>query len=309
MATLPRFTDSMDELFQRLVDATNLQGVINPSPRLRQQHFQLQQFWRPDPGVSYRHLETTIDRLFFAVLGEGHNLGLHDEPHPNPAPTESVHKLPVVPAPKSDSCSICLESYTQGTQMKRLPCQHYYHPACIDQWLAQDHRCPICRNNITQVDSGSNTASPLVATEPTATSSTSPEPALLTTWDFNINLTGATYPVLIRLAQRYGLSHNIQPRRLLQSLEHYRSTWLQQQPTRELLKLVRQLHLGDRIYQGMDRTELTGLLESSQGGAHLRELSVSELLTLCRWQDLRLQAQRCLEKSDLINLLLSTSRL
>ncbi|CAL1288385.1 unnamed protein product [Larinioides sclopetarius] len=41
-------------------------------------------------------------------------------------------------------CPICLES-TRNDEVKCLPCYHAFHPACIDQWLIEDRRCPVCR--------------------------------------------------------------------------------------------------------------------------------------------------------------------
>ena len=29
--------------------------------------------------------------------------------------------------------------------VRRLPCMHLFHVECVDQWLGQNKRCPICR--------------------------------------------------------------------------------------------------------------------------------------------------------------------
>ncbi|URD92981.1 zinc finger, C3HC4 type, domain containing protein [Musa troglodytarum] len=44
-------------------------------------------------------------------------------------------------------CSICQEDYTDGEEVGRLPCEHLYHVACIDQWLRQKNWCPICKSS------------------------------------------------------------------------------------------------------------------------------------------------------------------
>ena len=31
--------------------------------------------------------------------------------------------------------------FEEGEDVKRLPCSHLYHPACIDQWLALNKVC------------------------------------------------------------------------------------------------------------------------------------------------------------------------
>jgi hypothetical protein len=34
----------------------------------------------------------------------------------------------------------------------RLPCEHEFHPTCIKEWLKRDHRCPICRYELSTID-------------------------------------------------------------------------------------------------------------------------------------------------------------
>lgn len=31
---------------------------------------------------------------------------------------------------------------------RRLPCMHLFHIECVDQWLTNNKRCPICRVDI-----------------------------------------------------------------------------------------------------------------------------------------------------------------
>ena len=48
-----------------------------------------------------------------------------------------------------DNCSICHESIEEGTILRKLnECSHYFHQKCIDIWLEDHNRCPICRRNI-----------------------------------------------------------------------------------------------------------------------------------------------------------------
>lgn len=43
-------------------------------------------------------------------------------------------------------CSICTEDFAVGEDLRVLPCDHRYHPACIDPWLLNvSGTCPLCR--------------------------------------------------------------------------------------------------------------------------------------------------------------------
>jgi hypothetical protein len=50
------------------------------------------------------------------------------------------------------SCSICYADYTQGDQLRELPCDHSFHCECVDEWLKINKTCPLCRRDIDKVD-------------------------------------------------------------------------------------------------------------------------------------------------------------
>ncbi|XXG52038.1 hypothetical protein AAC387_Pa03g0459 [Persea americana] len=45
-----------------------------------------------------------------------------------------------------DSCSICQEEYLEEDEAGTLDCGHYFHVACIKQWLGCKNICPICKS-------------------------------------------------------------------------------------------------------------------------------------------------------------------
>ena len=50
-------------------------------------------------------------------------------------------------APQHPTCSICLEPFALGDQLRTLPCAHNYHAPCVDEWLAVSGVCPECRSS------------------------------------------------------------------------------------------------------------------------------------------------------------------
>eukprot|EP00494_Astrolonche_serrata_P004990 UN05005 len=49
---------------------------------------------------------------------------------------------------EDNTCGICLETFEQNSQVRDLPCRHYFHNECIDPWLRIKRTCPKCRNDI-----------------------------------------------------------------------------------------------------------------------------------------------------------------
>ncbi len=56
-----------------------------------------------------------------------------------------------IPVPGSanihfQGCGICIdEEFTAGETVRTLPCQHSFHPNCVDKWLFSKGTCPTCR--------------------------------------------------------------------------------------------------------------------------------------------------------------------
>jgi E3 ubiquitin-protein ligase RNF13 len=49
----------------------------------------------------------------------------------------------------NDACAICLDDFTDGTSIKKLPCHHGFHAPCIGPWLEQrSDLCPMCKQSI-----------------------------------------------------------------------------------------------------------------------------------------------------------------
>uniref|UniRef100_A0A0M3IM88 RING-type domain-containing protein n=1 Tax=Ascaris lumbricoides TaxID=6252 RepID=A0A0M3IM88_ASCLU len=46
------------------------------------------------------------------------------------------------------SNSICLDEYKEGQELRVLFCGHEFHPKCVDPWLLSNRRCPLCQYDI-----------------------------------------------------------------------------------------------------------------------------------------------------------------
>lgn len=51
-----------------------------------------------------------------------------------------------------DNCVICLDDFKDGMALKRLPCGHLFHPACIGPWILDHATCPTCKFRIPAED-------------------------------------------------------------------------------------------------------------------------------------------------------------
>ncbi|KAL5994722.1 hypothetical protein ACLOJK_024775 [Asimina triloba] len=48
----------------------------------------------------------------------------------------------------STACPICLSEYRAEETVRLMPeCRHWFHAACVDEWLRMSATCPLCRNS------------------------------------------------------------------------------------------------------------------------------------------------------------------
>ncbi|XP_053572000.1 E3 ubiquitin-protein ligase RNF181 [Bombina bombina] len=72
---------------------------------------------------------------------------------PPPASKKVVDNLPkvTVTAEQADAalkCPVCLLEFEEGETVRRLPCEHLFHSACIIPWLNKTNSCPLCRDEL-----------------------------------------------------------------------------------------------------------------------------------------------------------------
>ncbi|KAI8937083.1 hypothetical protein NX059_006300 [Plenodomus lindquistii] len=58
-------------------------------------------------------------------------------------------------------CSICTEDFEKGQDLRVLPCDHKFHPECVDPWLLNvSGTCPLCRVDLRPVTSNASQDTP-----------------------------------------------------------------------------------------------------------------------------------------------------
>ncbi|XP_028030181.1 E3 ubiquitin-protein ligase RNF181-like [Bombyx mandarina] len=68
---------------------------------------------------------------------------------PPPASKEAVKKLQdVIIENQKKGCPICLKNLEAGEKVKKMPCNHIFHPRCILTWLDKTNSCPFCRHEM-----------------------------------------------------------------------------------------------------------------------------------------------------------------
>jgi len=45
---------------------------------------------------------------------------------------------------EGETCSTCLEPYTEDNPAIWTKCNHHFHLACIYEWMERKQTCPIC---------------------------------------------------------------------------------------------------------------------------------------------------------------------
>ncbi|OJD23418.1 hypothetical protein ACJ73_05226 [Blastomyces percursus] len=71
-------------------------------------------------------------------------------PRSQTTPIDNNQRHHVEPTFAQTTCPICLDDYDWGeTTVRELPCQHIFHPECIDNFLLQNSSlCPVCKKSV-----------------------------------------------------------------------------------------------------------------------------------------------------------------
>ena len=89
-----------------------------------------------------------LDRKLLDTLHYIHNLG-----RPDP---QLAQRLPMrkynANSETTKKCGICGNEFTEEDEVRVLPCDHIFHPQCIDEWLGKHSSlCPLCKKRVPRV--------------------------------------------------------------------------------------------------------------------------------------------------------------
>ncbi len=151
----------------------NVRDQYNVQAFIRQQQSRNQ-----NKGVSQK----TIDKIpLFRFMDDGNFVRVKAEKDENGETTyvaveEDEHGDTAPPKDKpteadewgsevGECCSLCLTEFENEEIIRKLPCEHFMHPECVDPWLKKEGSCPLCRQHVVAGKSVNNTSRPEQAAE------------------------------------------------------------------------------------------------------------------------------------------------
>jgi hypothetical protein len=63
-------------------------------------------------------------------------------------PLSQLSSLREVENQIEEICCICQFSFEVGTKKRVLRCNHFFHDSCIEKWLTDRIKCPLCSKEI-----------------------------------------------------------------------------------------------------------------------------------------------------------------
>jgi hypothetical protein len=103
---------------------------------------------------------TAVARLLMTLIVFYHSFpprfqGAQPAPKPRGASQSLIDSMEITKyspevfdSSSESSCAVCLSEFEEDDILRRLPCNHSFHRACIDKWLKRNKVCPLCLQDI-----------------------------------------------------------------------------------------------------------------------------------------------------------------
>ena len=79
------------------------------------------------------------------------NVNTQSRRHIRTAVDSVLDRLPVSYSqhnPQNTNCVVCISEISPGEAIRTLPCMHFFHKDCVDQWLKTNMSCPVCKRTV-----------------------------------------------------------------------------------------------------------------------------------------------------------------
>ena len=114
------------------------------------------------------NLEQSITNLENIIGAQNYERYANLEDVPVPIKDSALKKIPIKlysdvdkehKMEKNIQCSICLCEYEKDDEISHLPCNHIYHPDCIEGWFKNSAKCPVCKYDVNTLSDDRPTSS------------------------------------------------------------------------------------------------------------------------------------------------------
>lgn len=68
--------------------------------------------------------------------------------YPSGMSDRDLQELEIGSDGKDKDCSICLDKFSEVSQIRVLPCKHQFDEECLFPWLKIQASCPLCRHQL-----------------------------------------------------------------------------------------------------------------------------------------------------------------
>ncbi|KAL8658591.1 MAG: hypothetical protein Q9226_000881 [Calogaya cf. arnoldii] len=111
----------------------------------------------PENSTQAQHSTTTATSTAPNEHIETNKSTVAAEPAIAEATNPQIIDDPMANADNGLACSVCTDDFTKGQDVRVLPCNHKFHPECIDPWLLNvSGTCPLCRIDLRPTRSNEN---------------------------------------------------------------------------------------------------------------------------------------------------------